>query len=96
MNKKILFLILLAVVLVLPIETHAQQPNTFCNMVKSVKDVSYNIGITLVVVGWVIAGILWLTSAGNPEKTGIAKKAILAAVINMYYLTWQKLRISQQ
>ncbi|MCX6721057.1 MAG: hypothetical protein NT026_00415, partial [Candidatus Staskawiczbacteria bacterium] len=39
------------------------------------------IGGSLAVIGWVIAGGLWLTAAGSPEKLGIAKKALTAAVI---------------
>lgn len=78
MNKKILFLILLAVVLVLPFHVYAKE---LTEMVVAVKSAAITIGTTLVVVGWVIAGILYLTAVGSPEKMGTAKKALIAAII---------------
>jgi hypothetical protein len=86
MNKKTLFFILLAVILTLPFTVGAQcgavEGNEKLNaMLGSVKAVAIGIGITLGVIGWVVAGIMWLTSAGSPEKTGLAKKALIAAVI---------------
>jgi len=44
------------------------------------------IATPLVIIGWLIAGILWLTSAGSPEKLGIAKKAAIAAVIGTVFV----------
>lgn len=78
MNKKTLFLILLAVILTCPTIISAI---TLPEMVKNIGSMTYQIGTALIIIGWIIAGILWLTSAGNPEKTGIAKKALIAAVI---------------
>lgn len=78
MNKKILFLILLGV-LVLPFTVSAiNDAGTIAN---NVKILVVTIGTAIVVIGWVIAGILYLTSAGAPEKTGTAKKAMIACVI---------------
>ena len=37
--------------------------------------------IAIVVIGWVIAGILYLTAAGKPDKLETAKKAMVAAII---------------
>ena len=79
MNKKTLFLILLTGILSLPLAVNATQ--SLPEMTEGVKSVAMSIGISIVVIGWVIAGILWLTSAGSPEKTGTAKKALIAAII---------------
>lgn len=79
MNKKILFLILFAAVLSFPYITQAADEAQ--RMVCAVKNAVFGVATILVVIGWVIAGILWLVSAGSPEKTGIAKKATWAAVI---------------
>lgn len=76
MNKKILFLILLAVLFV-PFAVNAQATS----MIIMIQRAATTIGAALVVVGWIIAGVLYLTSAGSPEKTGTAKKALIAAVI---------------
>ncbi len=35
----------------------------------------------IIVVGWIIAGILYLTAAGNPTKLETAKKALFACVV---------------
>jgi len=78
MNKKTLFLILLAVVLVLPKTVCAL---TLPEMAERINVMLFTVGLSIVTIGWVIAGILWLTSAGSPEKTGTAKKALIAAVI---------------
>ncbi len=51
------------------------------DVVISIKDAALTIGYFIVIIGWIIAGIIWLTSAGNPERTGLAKKATIAAVI---------------
>jgi len=78
MNKKTLFLSLLSVVLFLPFVVDAK---TLPEMARGVQDVTWTIGTAIVVIGWTIAGILYLTSMGSPEKTGTAKKALVAAVI---------------
>jgi len=79
MNKKIIFLTLLAVVLFLPMVTTATQDPE--KMVEAVKDLAVTIGTAIVVIGWVIAGILYLTAAGAPEKIGTAKKALIACIV---------------
>lgn len=79
MNKKILFLILLTSILFLPSVIFAV--NELTTTIGGVSTALVLIGTMMVAIGWVIAGILYLTSAGSPEKTGIAKKALIAAVI---------------
>jgi len=78
MNKKILFLILLGL-LFLPTLIFAV--NTPAQMAEGIKTVAMSVGIALVVVGWVVAGILYLTAAGAPDKLGTAKKAMIAAIV---------------
>ncbi len=81
MNKKI-FLCLFLAILILPSLVMAQSPGGIaCTHVKNFMTAIYTIAVTLVVVGWVIAGILWLTSMGSTERTGTAKKATTAAII---------------
>lgn len=50
-------------------------------MLSTIADDMIAIGASIVIIGWVIAGILYLTAAGSPEKVGTAKKALIAAVI---------------
>jgi len=82
MNKKTLFFILLTnVALVLPFVANGQKGSPACIMINSVSGALNTIAITMVVIGWIIAGIMWLVSMGSPEKTGTAKKATFAAAI---------------
>ncbi len=79
MNKKLLTtIIFLDILLLAPLAASA---DTADSMVKSIQAALMIIATSVVVIGWVIAGILWLTSAGSPDKTGTAKKATVAAVI---------------
>lgn len=79
-NKKYLFIILLSFVLILPMITSAAiKPPA--ELAQSIKDFLVTLGGVLVVVGWIVAGILYLTSGGDPSKTGTAKKAVIACVI---------------
>jgi hypothetical protein len=78
MNKKTLFLILFAVVLIFPFVACASQIN---DTVKALYDTAIAVGGSLAVIGWVIAGGMYLLAAGSPEKIGTAKKALVAAVI---------------
>ncbi|MEK7080591.1 MAG: hypothetical protein AAB925_02030, partial [Patescibacteria group bacterium] len=73
MNKKTLFLIL--AIIFFPIATFAI--NTPEQMAVGVQDLVFIIGICIVVIGWTIAGIMYLTSMGSPEKTLTARKAMI-------------------
>mgnify|MGYP001582591810 CR=1 FL=1 len=81
MNKKILFLILLAGVLVFPLQVMGVVPTTLTTVLDNVKDVIKVIGTAMIVIGFVVAGIMYLMSGGSTEKTGTAKKALIAALI---------------
>ena len=77
-NKKTSFLILLAVLFV---PLFAQAANTITTMADEVKKIAVSIGTAIVVIGWIIAGILYLTAAGAPDKVQTAKKAMIASII---------------
>jgi hypothetical protein len=78
MNKKLLFLILLTVVVV-PVFCLAV--NDTETIMANTKKLVINIGMAIVVIGWVISGILYLMAAGAPEKIKIAKQAMIASII---------------
>ncbi len=76
MNKKIsIFLVLLAA----PAYAFAQA--NVDNMMAKIQSAFLSVGISIVVIGWVIAGILYLTAAGAPERVKTAKTAVFACVI---------------
>ncbi len=80
-TKQVLSFVLLLTILVVPTIAGAfSQSSAACTMIRSVKDALVLIGATMAIIGWVIAGILYLTSAGG-ERMGTAKKALIAAVI---------------
>lgn len=94
MNKKIIFSILLAAVIVTPFITIATpvRPAGSCGdpsggneelnrIATNVMNAASTVGAALAVIGFIIAGILWLTAAGSPTKLELAKKALMAAVI---------------
>lgn len=80
-NKKLLFLILSIELLILPFSTYAQpEASKLCDMIETIEWVVWWIGGSIVIIGWVIAGILYLTAGGGPRME-TAKKALIAAVI---------------
>ena len=78
MNKKTLFLILLAV-LVLPSLAFAQV--TVVTIVDAAVATTLYIAGGIIVILWVVTGILFLTAQGAPEKLNLAKKALFASVV---------------
>ncbi len=82
MNKKILFSILLFGILVAPALVLGQgDGGKAAEVADNVRALAVAIGLAIVVIGWVIAGILYLTAAGDPSKLKIAKNAMIAAII---------------
>lgn len=77
MNKKISYLISLGILL-LPAMAFASTLGTYA---EKVKIAAIDLAGAIVVIGWVVAGILYLTAAGAPEKLGVAKKALVACII---------------
>lgn len=80
MNKKTLFLILAATIAVSPAIVLGAGA-TLQSMGTAIQSAAVSIATPIVVIGWIIAGILYLTAAGSPEKIGTAKKALFACVV---------------
>jgi len=90
MNKKVLGSILLGalllVAIVIPIVSLAQTApaasgKTVDSLSTALRSTFTTIGGAVVFVGWIYAGILYLTAAGKPEKMNVAKVAVIACVI---------------
>ena len=52
-----------------------------CTTILAIQGAFQKVGAAIVIIGWIITGILYLTAAGSPEKIGTAKKALIACVI---------------
>lgn len=77
MKKSLIFPFLAGVILFLPVVALADLPGIFDTIELDLQTA----GRAIVVVGWIITGILYLTSGGNPDRLSIAKKAVVACVI---------------
>ena len=76
MNKKILFLSLLAVLFV-PTLTSAV---TIQSMVDAAEQTTLYIASGVVVILWVVTGLLFLSASGAPEKLKSARTSLFASV----------------
>ena len=65
----------------LPVIALADSNNGICGLLSSFATVAGEVAVTLVVIGFIITGILFLTTAGSPEKHKTAMSALKAAVI---------------
>lgn len=86
MNKKILSLLILigiGLVILCPslVSASCPPPATIGCIVTNIRDELKPIGLAIIVIAWVIAGILYLVSAGSQTMMATAKKALLAAAI---------------
>jgi hypothetical protein len=83
MNKKTLLLSALLGFAVLPFVASAQGGGgaTLEGMASAFDTAIATVGGSIVFIGWIITGILYLTAGGAPEKTGVAKKAVVACTI---------------
>lgn len=77
MNKKILFLGLLAVVLVIPLVSNAADIKS---IITSIKTGLTGVGGGLATIGFVVAGITYIMATTNPSLVSTAKAALVAAV----------------
>jgi hypothetical protein len=77
MDKKTLLLILFSALL---LPTLAQAA-TLIGIIGKITAAVVPIGTPLVVVGFIIAGFLYISAAASPERMSLAKKALIAAVI---------------
>ena len=87
MNKKIIGLIIFvsllcsfSLVLAAGIENPLGATKDFGTLLKNIAKEVGKLIITLGSIMIIIAGILYLTSAGSPEKIGTAKKALIYAI----------------
>jgi len=64
--------------LLLPISAQAA---TLLGIIGKITAAVVPIGTPLVVVGFIIAGFLYISAAASPERMALAKKALIAAVI---------------
>jgi hypothetical protein len=80
MNKKTLFLILLGAILAPTTFVSAAAAAAIGTMATSLENAAIAIATPIVVIGWIIAGILYLTSAGGSQME-TAKKALIACVV---------------
>lgn len=87
MNKKTIFFFLAVAVVALPVVTLAACGDegggnpTLDRVILNIKDAALSVGVGLAVVGFIVAGILYVTAAGAPNRMETAKKALIAAVI---------------
>ena len=84
-----MFIIALVSATILPIAALAV--NTPTVMLDKTEDLVVSIGAAIVVIGWVVAGILYLMSRGDPSKLGTAKSALVAAIIGTVLVIIAKL-----
>ncbi|MCX6718726.1 MAG: hypothetical protein NTY81_03990 [Candidatus Staskawiczbacteria bacterium] len=76
MNKKTAFLVLLAVVFTLPITAHALV-NSIQTLSVAVANVVWVVFTGIAVICFIIAGIMFLTAGGAPEKLGTARASLI-------------------
>lgn len=94
--KKI-FLLILLLALAIPTVVLAQANNNtnYETILANVRTTVQNIAATIVVIGWIIAGILFLMARGEPEKLNTAKRAFIYAVIGtaVIIIGWTSTRV---
>lgn len=81
MNKKTLYSILSVSAILISFAGVARAVNGPDVWTTKLQASFTTIGASVVIIGWIITGILYLTAAGSPEKTGVAKKSLVACVI---------------
>jgi len=79
--KKILIILIGLLVLAIPTAMAFAAATTLAGLATNISNAMYTAGIALVVFGFVLSGIMFLTAAGSPEKLGHAKSALLWSVI---------------
>jgi len=77
MDKKIVFLILLSV---LTVPTLVLAVPTIGGMAEAIARQVVLVGTWIVVIMWVVTGVLFLTSSGDPAKLKLARNSLFAAI----------------
>jgi hypothetical protein len=82
--KKFLPVILLALVVLPLIASAATDPQSvLCSIFAKVKLILFVVGLGLAVIFLIVGGIKYMTSQGDDEKAGSAKKMIVNALIGV-------------
>ena len=77
MNKKYLFLTLLAAI---TLPTFVFAVPTIGGMAEAIAIQVVLVGTWIVVIMWVVTGVLFLTSSGDPAKLKLARNGLFAAI----------------
>jgi len=81
--KKSIFAIFALVLLVLPTIAFAAVEDDICILLNRIKTILLVVGIGIAVILIVVGGIMYMTSQGDDEKAGKAKKLIINALIGV-------------
>jgi uncharacterized membrane protein YhhN len=73
----------LGVVLTLPIVSHAA---TLSDMVNNLAKNLQALGGGLAIIGFVVAGIMYITATANPGNMSVAKGSLVAAIVGVVIL----------
>jgi len=79
MKKSLIALTLAGITLVLPVLAFAQpvQIGSIDQLITSLQSLAWKVFGIVALICFVVAGILFLTSAGNPEKVSAARSAFM-------------------
>ncbi len=81
--KKYIFAIFALTLLVLPTIAFAAVEDDICVLLNRIKTILLVVGIGIAVIFIVVGGIMYMTSQGDDEKAGKAKKLIINALIGV-------------
>lgn len=87
MNKKEFYkdigylLLLVGVFYFLPSIAKADVADNLEGIVAAINETITTIGTVIVVIGWAVAGILYLTASGSSSRMGLAKTAMVGSII---------------
>ena len=68
---------------VLAIEIPNYGPKDLCALLTGISSAVAGVVGTVGVIMIIVAGIFYLTSAGNPERIGVAKKTLIYAIVGI-------------
>lgn len=83
MNKKtsgLIIFVMVAFIFVSFAQIINAQGKTLESIAAKIQIVAETVGGSIVIIGWIIAGVLWLLAGGAPDKVNVAKKATFACV----------------
>lgn len=80
MKKTILYLVLLAL---LPTAVQAKTFDNIGQFLADIIEIMFSIGGVLALIGLIVGGYKYITSAGNPEAAGQAKLTIVYSIVGL-------------